>query len=105
MRVMVIRPERGHMNLHDTEGWGYELAHLVGGGCPMTTETPAQVLEMDILFLANADGLKRGLPGNENLYPFFYVGTVVAVGMDGVYYRSLTQAQIDFLHAWLGGLE
>ena len=103
MRIMVIRPDKGNVSLCDTEGWKYELANLVGG--LMTVETPAQVLEMNILFISNAEGLKRGLPANENLYPFFYVGTVLAVGMNGVYYESLTQAQIDFLRAWVEGLE
>lgn len=102
MRVLVIRPEKGNVHPHNTEGWLYEIQNLVGGFC--SYETPAQVQGMGIQFLANAEGVARNLPANANLAPFFYAGSVVAVGMDGLHYIGLTQNQIDFLKAWLEGL-
>ena len=69
------------------------------------TCTPVQLRDHKIELLANEEGLLRGLPLNENLVPFFLVGNVVAVGVDGEDFVGLTDDQIDYLRAFLLSLK
>ena len=78
------------------------LQKLVGGyieSCPL-----AQLREHGILLLANEEGLLKGLEPNKNLYPFFFVGQLVAVGFDGDEFTGLGIEQILYLADWLAKL-
>lgn len=57
-----------------------------------------------IVLLVNEEGLLQGLPPNENLYPFFFCGNVVFVGVEGEDFVGLTKKQELFLSSWLVGL-
>ena len=54
--------------------------------------------ERFIILIVNEEGLLKGLDYNENLYPYFYVGTVVfaSMGKDGKF-ESLDERQIAFI--------
>lgn len=58
----------------------------------------------DVVILANEEGMLLGLPINQNLIPFFFVGQCVAVGCDGEDFVSLNDDQIDGLVKWINNL-
>ena len=101
MRVFVI-PPKSAPHPHDTEGLLRDLQHLVGGY--IETSAPVQLRQNGITLLCNEEGLLKQLPANQNLFPFFYVGQVVAVGVRGEEFVSLTHNQIEFLKDWLYSL-
>lgn len=78
------------------------LQGLVGGY--IETCAPAGLRAQGIELLANEEGLLQGLEPNFNLYPFFYVGQLVAVGIGDEDFVSLTAEQITFIMGWIEGL-
>lgn len=78
------------------------LQALVGGYIEPCA--PAQLREWGIELLANEEGLLQGLPFNINMYPFFFVGDLVAVGVKGEEFVSLTPEQEHYLKDWLNDL-
>ena len=64
-----------------------------------------ELIDKDIVLLANEEGVLKGLPVNENLQPFFYVGDVIAVGVVGEHFIGLAPFQIVHLYNWLEGLK
>ena len=80
-----------------------ELQHLVDGFIEPCA--PAELRLHNIELLANDEGLIRGLPCNINLFPFFFVGNVVAVGVGDEDFISLTPEQIAYLEEWLKKLQ
>lgn len=80
-----------------------DLQALVGGY--IEPAAPVELREQGIELLVNEEGLLKGLDTNENLFPFFFVGQAVAVGVGGEDFVSLSQAQVNFLEDWLRGLE
>lgn len=103
MRVYVIPPQGIH-GPYETAGTGtlHELQAIVGGYIEPCA--PVQLKEQGIELLANEEGLLRQLPYNINMFPFFFVGTLVAVGVDGEYFVSLTPKQENYLREWLDNL-
>lgn len=102
MRVFVIPTKRGTAHPMDISYTVESMQFLVGGyydfaGIP-------QLRDNGIELVVNADGVLTGLPPNENLWPFFYVGQVFMVGNNGEDLVSLTAKQIAFIKAWLAGL-
>ena len=79
------------------------LQELVGGYIEPCA--PVQLREQGIELLANEEGLLKGLAPNENLYPFFVVGDLVAVGVVGEEFTSLTVDQAKYLIKWLSELD
>lgn len=64
------------------------------------------LIEEGILMIANEEGFLRGLPVNENLLPFLYVGDVVFCSMDtDGNFASLSHEQLGYLKGWLEGLK
>ena len=98
MRVYLI-PHNGTPRPHDCGNGLYDLQHLVDGYIEPCA--PAQLREFGIELLCNEEGLLKGLPCNENLYPFFFVGNLVAVGVGEDEFVSLTPKQEMFLRSWL----
>ena len=78
------------------------LQEMVGGYIEPCA--PVELKHRHIELLANEEGLLTRLPANENLFPYFYVGTLVAVGIGKEDFCSLTRYQIEFLKDWLRGL-
>lgn len=99
MRVCVI-PTNQPVYLHDLEGDTLKgLQSLVDGYIEPCA--PAQLREVGIELLANEEGLLRGLAPNVNLFPFFFVGQLVAVGIGEEDFVSLTPVQEKKLLHWL----
>lgn len=103
MDVYVIKPRMYEYYLQMVDGSLESLQKLVDGYIELCT--PAELRAYGIELLANEEGLLKGLEPNQNLYPFFFVGTLVAVGVSGEEFVSLTPAQMHFLIDWLGKLE
>lgn len=103
MRVYVI-PAQAKCFGHDikVENTLTILQTLVGGYIEPCA--PAQLREWGIELLANEEGLLKGLPFNINMYPFFFVGDLVAVGVKGEEFVSLTPEQEHYLKDWLNDL-
>ena len=103
-KFIVAHPERGDIDLYSLKKPnvleflqfmvdGYiEVAHL------------AELDEQGIVLIVNEEGLLNGLEPNENLFPFFFVGDVVFVAVDGEDFVGLNDEQIEFLRGWIGGL-
>ena len=104
MRVYVIPALSSH-HAHDIDDGDilHGLQSLVGGYIEPCA--PAEIKAKGIELLANEEGLLKRLPPNTNLYPFFFVGTLVAVGVDGEEFVSLTPTQELFMKTWLAYLE
>lgn len=102
MRILVIHPKKGNIHLHDTEGELYQLQSLVGG--LIETCAPVQLREQGIEMLCNEEGLLRGMDYNENMYPFFFVGTLVMLGVEGDHFTGLSEEQQVFAMKWLRNL-
>ena len=100
MKVYVI-PTKGQPYLKETDGTLEALQNLVDGY--IEPAAPVQLRDMGMEMLVNEEGLLRHLPFNENLFPFFYVGTAVLVGVDGESFTSLTIDQLSGANAFLAG--
>ena len=98
MNIFLIKTERSYFWSGSLE----TLQRLVGGYIEPCA--PAELRAQDIELLANENGMFEGLDINENLKPFFYLGNVVAVGVDGENFTGLTVAQRLFIIEWLEGL-
>lgn len=109
MRVLRIGTKLLDLELtnipNDPEANLRALQKLVGGYIEPCA--PLQLKQMGIELLANEEGLIAGLDGNENLYPFFFVGQLVAVGVDyqAEDFVSLNDIQMEFLYDWLVKLD
>lgn len=101
MRVYIIPAQAMH-HAHDTEGALHDLQALVGGYIEPCA--PVELRQRGIELLANMEGLLRQLPVNINMFPFFFVGTLVAVGVSGEDFVSLTPYQESYLKKWLENL-
>lgn len=66
---------------------------------------PWELAKHNINMLCDEEGLLKGLEPNENLYPFFYVGNVVFVGVKGEEFVGLTTVQIAMVRKWVQSLE
>lgn len=99
MKVIVIEPKEGQYYLHETEGQLHDFQELVGGYIEACA--PVELRYEGIQMLVNEEGLLKGLDANENLFPFFFVGTCVLVGVSGEDFVGLTEDQILFATRWL----
>ena len=103
MRIVIVYPQAGRIIRKDTDGTLYNLQGYVDGYIEPCA--PAELRERGIEMLANEEGLLQGLPYNENLYPFFFVGTLVILGVDGEEFAGLTEDQETFVLEWLDKLK
>lgn len=99
MRVYYIGTRIGDFHPHDTEGQLHDLQALVGGFIE-PVHLP-EFEEQGILLLANEEGLLKGLPVNGNLLPYFFVGSMVALSVDGEEFTGLDEVQVEFMTEWL----
>ena len=103
MRVIIAGTKFGAVRSHETEGALHDLQAMVGGYIEACA--PVQVREQGIEMLCNEEGVLIGLDVNVNLFPFFFLGTVVFVGVEGERFVGLTAEQEAFVMTWLKGLE
>lgn len=71
------------------------LQKAVGGHIEAVT------IASDLVLICNEEGLLMGLPYNHTACELPLVGPIVAVGVDGEEFVSLTPDQIQFLRCWL----
>lgn len=103
MKAIIVGVEENDIQVKDIPNELHELQALVDGyiePCALN-EFKARRIEM----LANEEGLLKGLQPNPNLFPFFYVGTVVFVGVCGDEFTSLSEVQIDYIQKWIAHLK
>lgn len=104
-KILVVYPEIGSINpiiFYSQKPTLEQLQKLVGGY--IQTCAPLELREQNIELLVDEEGLLKGLQPNAKLYPFFYVGNAVFVGVDGEELVGLTSEQIEFIVDWLEGL-
>lgn len=99
MKVIKIGYKLGDVELIEIENDLHELQALVEGYIEPCA--PLELRERGIELLANEEGLLAGLENNHNLFPYFFVGTLVMVGVQGDELVSLTDEQISFAREWL----
>lgn len=97
--IVYVIPPTGEPHPKHIEGTLEDLQGLVQG--LIEPCAPAELRDQGIELLANEEGLLKGLPCNLNLFPFFYVGTLVAVGVGEEDFISLTFDQYTYLQWWL----
>ena len=102
MKIVVI-PTRGKVEVKEIDGTLKSLQELVGGY--IEPAPIASLTARDIVPLVDEEGLLYGLEPNENLFPFFFVGTCVLVGRDREDFVSLTDEQVSFALGWLKELD
>ena len=102
MRVLRIGYQEEDVEFVNITGDLESFQKLVGGYIEPCA--PLELQMEGIELLANEVGLLKHLPYNENMSPFFFVGDLVAVGVGGEEFISLTPDQCDFLTQWLGYL-
>ena len=102
MRILQIGTNKGNVDVEDIPGKLRDMQGVVGGH--IETVPMPQLNEKGIALVANEEGLLQGLPTNENLFPFFFVGQMFMVGISGTEFISLTDEQLDYCRAWLSGL-
>ncbi len=99
MRVMTIGVKKGNVVVRDIEGTLTDLQFWVDGFIKVVPLI--DFVDTGIVMLVNEEGCLAGLPANENLYPYFFVGRAVFVGVEGEEFVSLTDRQIEFIKQWL----
>lgn len=103
--ILIAYPERGKLVERKLdEVTLHELQRAVGGYIEQAPETG--LTQERISMFVNEEGLLAGLPVNENLLPFFYVGNAVFVGRkineDGeIDLVGLDAYQLNFVHDWI----
>lgn len=103
MKLLTVLPGRGEIYTVDVkEVTLEELQKEVGGY--IQTCAPVELQVENIQMLCDEEGLLKHRVPNENLYPFFFVGNIVFVGVDGEELVGLTNEQETFVREWLKGL-
>lgn len=97
MRVYVI-PSVGAPHPHFTVGDLHDLQQLVGGYIEPVYLPEFE--EMGIILLANEEGLLKGLPYNENLSPYFFVGNLIALSYEEDEFTGLDDSQLEYMREW-----
>lgn len=103
MAKIIIIPFQGAPRIHDAEIQLYNLQSYVGGYIEACG--PVDLRSHGIELLADEEGLLKQLPVNPNLFPFFFVGNLVMVGVSGESFVGLTDEQIAFAKHWLRSLD
>ena len=103
MRVYIIPAQAMH-HAHDIDDHLaiQSLQSIVDGFIQPCA--PAQLRDKGIELLCNEEGLLRDLKVNINMFPFFFVGNLVAVGVGDEDFVSLTPEQEGYLKRWLENL-
>ena len=99
MRVYVFGTTEGNHYPFDIKGELHELQAIVEGFIE-----PVHLPEFEqfgILLLANEEGLLKGLEPNWNLFPYFFVGNMVALSTEGDEFTGLNEMQEEFIKEWL----
>ena len=99
MRVFYIGTHKGQYHPHDTAGQLHDLQSMVNGF--IEPVYLPEFTDQGIILLVNEEGLLARLDVNENLWPYFLVGAVVALSSEGENFTGLSESQEYFLKEWL----
>lgn len=102
IKVIVAGTVEGDVRTLEVPNTLESLQELVEGYIEHTTLP--ELTAKGIHLLVNEEGLLAGLDGNENLFPFFYVGNVVFLCTAGEDFTGLSESQLQFVYEWLEGL-
>ena len=102
MIVIKIGTVPGDVKVMDIPNTLESLQEHVGGY--IETCAPVDLKQRGIELIANEEGLLKGLAPNPNLYPFFFVGTMLVVGVGDEDFTGLTDDQMLFVFEWLNRL-
>lgn len=103
MRILIIPPKGDNIHPHDTcSMWDTMDKYLWRS---FSCSSPQELSEQGMAIITDGEGLKKGLEYNENLYPFFHVGTALIVGIEKDHFGGLTYNQIEFAKRWLERLK
>lgn len=102
--IITYYTEKGKAFMTQVDKPSLELLQNEVGGYIQTC-TPLELRNKFIEMLCDEEGLLKGKAPNENLFPFFYVGNVVFVGVDGEELVGLTMSQVAFVKEWIDSLE
>ena len=106
MNVLRIGSSQGDIEFKEIPNAPYDnlsaLQDMVGGW--IEPVYIPQLEEQGIILLANEEGLLTGMEPNENLWPFFYVGPLVAIAVKGEDFTGLNLKQSIFIRVWLDEL-
>lgn len=91
--VKVVEIENELTALQEAVGGYIEPAHL------------AELETMGIVLLCDEEGVLYGKPYNANLFPYFFVGTVLAVAKNGEEFDGLNDGQLYWMQNWLAKLK
>lgn len=99
MRVYYIGTARRKYYPLETAGELRDLQALVDGYIEVVHIPEFE--EQGITLLANEQGVLHLMALNWNLLPYFYVGPVVALSVEGEEFVGLSDMQADFIKQWL----
>lgn len=103
MRAIRIGVNPDDVQVIEIENELRALQDVVEGYIETTTLDSMDV--HDVLLLCDEDGVLYGKPYNANLYPYFFVGTVLAVAKKGEEFDSLNDGQLYWTLNWLADLK
>lgn len=103
MRVVKAGTKLGNIQTLDIPNTLEALQKEVDGY--IQTTTVAELREHNIQMIVNEEGLLKQLLPNTNLFPFFFVGNVLFVTVNGEEFDSLSDEQLHFILKWLKGLD
>lgn len=101
--MIVLRiPANGEPHVSLIKNTLEDLQGCVGGllECCGLPEMESRGIEL----LCNEEGFLKCLEPNVNLFPFYFVGDLVAVGVKDDEFISITADQYDFMMTFLEGL-
>lgn len=99
MKVIKVGTELHDVSVVEWDGSLKQLQEMVDGYIEVV-----QLIDFEhynIKMIVNEEGLLKGLPVNDNLLPYFYVGNAVFVGQTDEDLIGLTQHEINYVLACL----
>lgn len=97
MKVVIAGVNKNDVEVKDIENELHVLQEIVDG--PIEFTTLPGLADRQIGMICNEEGLLAGLDVNENLIPWFYVGTVIFVGLDDDF-TDLSDEQIEYIFSF-----
>lgn len=102
MKILRIGTEMNDLKITEIDGSLSSMQEVVGGHIePIFLE---ELTEHKIVMIANEEGVLKYLPLNENLSPFFFVGTLFVCGYHRDELTSISNKQLAAFFEWLDTL-
>lgn len=92
MKVIKAGAELGDVRVVEWDGSLKQLQEMVDGYIEVVNQPYLTTDRVKII--VNEEGILKGLPINYNLNPYFYVGNVIFIGVEGENFTGLTDKEI-----------